>query len=64
MRAAGLLVLGLGIGLGAGCLAAEKWNSPALVWLAAGIVVAGLALLGVSRTGVAQARRRPGQPPD
>jgi hypothetical protein len=60
MRFAGMLVFGLGLGLGAGFLAAETWDSPALVWLAAGLVVVGLALLGASRT-VAEARSRSAQ---
>jgi len=39
MRALGLLVLGLGLGLGAGYLAGAEWGSPAVVWLALGLVV-------------------------
>jgi hypothetical protein len=54
MRAFGLLVLGLGLGLGAGFLAARSSDSPAVVWLAAGLVVAGLALVAASRGSAAR----------
>ena len=58
MRAAGLLVLGLGLGLIAGCLATQAWDSTAFVWLGVGLLVLASLLLGLSREGI----RR--QPPD
>lgn len=45
MRAAGLLTLGLGIGLGAGYLATDRWGSPALVWCGLALVVLSTVLL-------------------
>ncbi len=47
MRGAGLLVLGLGLGLGAGYVATDRWGSPALVWLALGLVVLSTVLLAL-----------------
>jgi hypothetical protein len=53
MRAAGLLLLGIGAGLIAGYLAAEHWASPAWVWLGLGVLVLASVLLGLSRGGQA-----------
>jgi hypothetical protein len=71
MRGAGLLVLGLGLGLGAGYLAGDSGASPALVWLALGLVVLSSMLLALSpRRATApdpeadSARARPDQLPD
>jgi outer membrane murein-binding lipoprotein Lpp len=47
MRGAGLLILGLGLGLGAGYLAGDNGGSPALVWLALGLVVLSSVLLAL-----------------
>jgi hypothetical protein len=47
MRGLGLLVLGLGLGLGAGYLTTDTWGSPALVWLALGLVVLSSLLLAL-----------------
>ena len=49
MRAAGLLLLGAGLGLVAGCLATQAWDSPAVVWCGVGVLVLSSVLLGLSR---------------
>lgn len=54
MRGLGLLVLGLGLGLGAGYLATEQGGSPALVWLAAGLIVLSSVLLAVGSRGATE----------
>ena len=58
MRAAGWLLLGVGLGLVAGYLATQAWDSPAVVWSGVGVLVPASVLLGLSR-----GPARP-QPPD
>lgn len=58
MRAAGLVLLGAGLGLVAGYLATQAWDSPAVVWSGVGVLLLSSVLLGLSR-----GPARP-QPPD